>query len=347
MQTVLPSRTSPRVGIRRASSPEPPRRLRPELGLEEEGEGLDRGLDPAPQAGQLGALGAGAAVLGERRPGGGARRSLLVLGERRQLLRLGLGEALGVEAVEVDAVDGDADLVAQVLLQRRRLVDRHLLRQGDDRGAGVLVVGDQAVQLQRLGVDRADPGDRGEGARRLQEADAVAGGRRVDDHQVVLAPRLDLAVELGQLPDLADRDQLLQARGGGGEVVEDAAAEEQVAHRPHLQLQQHVLAHRLVGVDRDRPEVLLHLDLVEADGGVVEHPRGVLLRGDLADDRPLSFRGGAQAERHRDRRLADATLAGDDDQPLVEEFGDRAIPSNFEGRQEKRPPIRISAQWDF
>ena len=180
-----------------------------------------------------------------------------------------------------------------------------------------------------LGVDRADPGDRGEGARRLQEADPVPGRRRVDDHQVVLAPLLHLAVELGQLPDLADRHQLLQPGRGGGEVVEDSAAEQQVAHRPHLELEQHVLAHRLVGVDRDRPEVLLHLDLVEADLGVVEHPRGVLLRGDLADDRALAFGGGAQPERHRDGRLADATLAGDEDQPLVEEFGDRAIPSNF------------------
>jgi len=55
---------------------------------------------------------------------------------------------------------------------------------------------------------------------------------------------------------------------------------------------------------------------------VLEHPRGVLLRGDLADDRALAFARGAQAERHRDGRLADATLAGDDYEPLVEEVGD-------------------------
>ncbi|MFN8216178.1 MAG: hypothetical protein U0R71_06230 [Solirubrobacterales bacterium] len=211
----------------------------------------------------------------------------------------------------------------------------------------VIVVLDEAVERLRLRVDRADAGDRGEGARRLQEADAVAGGRRVDDHQVVLAAGLDLAVELGELPDLADRDQLLEARRRRREVVEDAAAEQHVAHRPHLELEQHVLAHRLVGVDRDRPQVLLHLDLVEADLGVVEHARGVLLRGDLADDRPLPLGGGPQAERDRDRRLADAALAGDDHESLVEEVGNRAIPSNFGSGQEKRPAIRISAQWDF
>ena len=43
----------------------------------------------------------------------------------------------------------------------------------------------------------------------------------------------------------------------------------------------------------------------------------------------LPFRGGAQAERHGDRGLADAALAGNEDEPLVEEFGYRAIPSNF------------------
>ena len=294
------------------------RRLDAQFGLEEEGQGLDRRLDPAPQAGQLGALRAGAAVLGDGGAGGGAHAPVLAVGELGESLGLLFGEALRVEPVEVDAVDGDADLGAQLALQRGGLVDRHLLGQGDDRGAGVLLVGDQAVELLRLGVDRPDAGDRGEGARRLQEADPVAGGGGVDDHQVVLAPALDLAVELGQLPDLADRDQLLEAGGGGGEVGEDAAAEEQVAHRPDLELEQDVLAHRLVGVDRDRPEVLRHLDLVEADLGVIEDPRGVLLRGDLADDRALAFFGGTEAQRDRDGGLADSSLAGHEDQSLVE-----------------------------
>ena len=105
----------------------------------------------------------------------------------------------------------------------------------------------------------------------------MAGGRSVDDHQVVLAGLLDPAVGLGELPDLADRDQLLEARGGRGQVVEDPRAHQQVAHRPHLELEQQVLAQRLVRVDRDRPEVVRNLDLVEADLALLEHARGVLL----------------------------------------------------------------------
>ena len=65
------------------------------------------------------------------------------------------------------------------------------------------------------------------------------------------------------------------------------------------------------------------------DGCVLEHPRSVLLGRTLAADRPLAFRRGPHSEGHRDGRLADAALAGDDYQPLVEKFGYRAIPSNF------------------
>jgi hypothetical protein len=69
---------------------------------------------------------------------------------------------------------------------------------------------------------------------------------------------------------------------------------------------------------------------VEADFGVLEDARGVLLRGDLADDRALAFGRGAQAERDRDRGLADAALAGDEDESLVEEVWDR-VPSGGSG----------------
>ncbi|HET7484211.1 MAG TPA: hypothetical protein VFJ64_02420 [Solirubrobacterales bacterium] len=75
---------------------------------------------------------------------------------------------------------------------------------------------------------------------------------------------------------------------------------------------------------------------MEADLGVVEDARGVLLRGDLADDRPLAFGGGAQPQRDRDRGLADAPLAGDEDQSLVEKIGYRVIPSNFSVRRVSR-----------
>ncbi len=55
----------------------------------------------------------------------------------------------------------------------------------DDRHAGLAVVGDEAVERLGLRGDRADPGDVRERPRCLEEADAVAGRGRVDDHEVV------------------------------------------------------------------------------------------------------------------------------------------------------------------
>jgi hypothetical protein len=163
------------------------------------------------------------------------------------------------------------------------------------------------------------------------------------------------------LPDLADRDQLPEPWRRGGQVAEDPGAVEKVAHRPDLELEQHVLAHRFVRVDRDRPEVLRHLDLVEADLGVMEDAREALLGRDLADDRPLAGGGGGEADRERDRRLADAALAGDDDQPLVEQLCRRGIiptrrpgssgaatPADLFLVQETPKLVRITAiKWDF
>src|SRR5262249_29026054 len=162
-------------------------------------------------------------------------------------------------------------------------------------------------------------------ARGLEEADPVPGRWRVDDHEVVLVPLLDLALRPRELPDLSDRQQLAKARGRGGEVVEDLAAHEQVAHRSHLELEQQVLAQRVVGVDRDRPQVLGHLDLVEAALTAMEDPRGGLLSGALAHDRALAARRRGDPEGQRDGRLADPALAGHEDDLLVEQVGHRVI----------------------
>ncbi len=78
-----------------------------------------------------------------------------------------------------------------------------------------------------IGPDLRDPG---EGARRAQHREPVAGGRGVDDREVEHgAARAPL--ELGELPDLADRDELGQARRGGGQVLEDPAPAQQAGER--------------------------------------------------------------------------------------------------------------------
>ena len=55
-----------------------------------------------------------------------------------------------------------------------------------------------------------------------------------------------------------------------------------------------------------------------------ERARHVVARGDLGDDRAQAAARRRDAERGRDRRLADAALAGDDEQLVVEERAQRA-----------------------
>src|SRR5215210_4240097 len=244
--------------------------LDPELWLEDEREGSHRLAHELLEAGKLLALRRGPPALAERRPAGRAHRAVGAFPHPLQALDLRLGESLRVEPVQVHAVDGDADVLRERPLESRRLVDGHLLGQGDDRDTGLAVVDDERLERLGLRLDRAHPSHVREGSGGLQKRDAVAGGGRVDDHEVVVATLLHPPVRLGDLPDLPDRDQLAKARGRRGEIAEDPRPKQQVAHRPHLELKQDVLAHRLVRVDRDRPQVVRHLDLVESHLGAVE-----------------------------------------------------------------------------
>ena len=78
------------------------------------------------------------------------------------------------------------------------------------------------------------------------------------------------------------------------------------------------LLERALRVDRDRPQVLRELTSVSAhDPLAPERARDAILLGDLADDRPPARAGGRQTERGGDRRLADAALSGDVQEPPV------------------------------
>ena len=101
--------------------------------------------------------------------------------------------------------------------------------------------------------DRSDPRDLRERPRRAQDPDAVTGGGSVDDDEVVRGRAARLALELGELPDLADAEQLAHPRGRHRERVEQPARAERVAERADLDLQ--VLLHRVLRVDRDREQV--------------------------------------------------------------------------------------------
>src|SRR5690606_5985138 len=72
---------------------------------------------------------------------------------------------------------------------------------------------------------------------------------------------------------------------------------------------------------RHRVEVLAHLGGREAQGAGAEEVRQVALRVDLAHEGPQPPPGGEESEGGGHRGLADATLAGDEQQLAVEQPG--------------------------
>ena len=156
-------------------------------------------------------------------------------------------------------------------VERQGLVDRHLLGGGHRDHPGELAVGDRRRDRPALVGDRPDARDLGERPRRAQDADAVAGGGGVDDHEVVGGGAARAPLELRELPDLADAEQLAHPRRRHRERVEQAARAE---HLPDLAgLDAQVLLHRVLGVDRDREQARGDLELLEPGC-----PRGRTLR---------------------------------------------------------------------
>jgi hypothetical protein len=81
----------------------------------------------------------------------------------------------------------------------------------------------------------------------------------------------------------------------------------------------------MLGVDREVVQAGRQLLLVHPLAA--ESARDVVAPGDLGDDRPQPAPRGDEPERGRHRRLADAALAGDDDQLTFEQGSAQTSPS--------------------
>ena len=149
-------------------------------------------------------------------------------------------------------------------LQGERLVDRHLLGPGHRDDARPCRVGDHRVDRTALAGDAAHARGLREGARRAQHGDAVAGGGRVEDDEVVGLGARRAAVVLRELPDLADRQQLAHARRRGREVAERAARRRAARPAPRGSWSAQVHLHRVLGVDRQVVQAGRELLLVHA-----------------------------------------------------------------------------------
>ena len=152
----------------------------------------------------------------QRRVGPRARR-------RVSSADLGGAEALRVAGVDDHRVERQAVLGERVA-QPQRLVDRHLLGGGHGDHGGELVVGDRGGDLAPLVRDRPDPRDLGERPRGTQDPDAVPGRPASRRSRGRRRGAAGPALELSQLPHLADAEQLAHPRRRHGERAETAGS---------------------------------------------------------------------------------------------------------------------------
>ena len=150
------------------------------------------------------------------------------------------------------------------------------------------------------------------GAARWPTTWPVADG--VDDDEVVVA-LADLVAEL------ADGEDLLDTGRRGRHEVEHPRHRPDPPHDRDAQVDAHVLVERALGVHRHRRQAGLHLPRVVADRPALVEVGEVALGVDLAHQGALAALRPEQGEAGGDGRLADPSLAGDEDQPAVEEVG--------------------------
>jgi hypothetical protein len=139
----------------------------------------------------------------------------------------------------------------------------------------------------------------------------------VGHHQVVVA-LADLEGELAHGEDLTN------ARGGGRHEVEGAGQRrdprrERAGTVAEVKLDAQVLLQRLLGAHRHGEEPGLDLSRLEADRRRLEDLGQIALGVDLAGQDPLAPLGRQQGEGRGHRGLARSPLAGDEEQPALEE----------------------------
>ena len=241
-----------------------------------------------------------------------SRASFSSSDEPLEHLLLAAAEQLGQHAVHDDGGEVDDRLVAQSFGELERLVDRHLLRRRHDHHAGLLGVAEDVDHPARLVAHHAHLHELLDRLRRRELTGDVAGGHRVDDDEVVAA--------LAHLPqELPDREDLLHAGRGVGHEVEGAGQRAEASHQRDLELEAQVLLERLLGVHRHGEEAGRHLALLERRGTDLEEVGQVALGVDLADEGALAVLRSEERERRRDGGLADASLAGDEEELAVEQ----------------------------
>ena len=188
------------------------------------------------------------------------------------------------------------------------LVGGELLGQSYDDGGRLSPIGEVVRDGRRLAVQPPGVGDVGEGRRRAQHGEAVAGGRHVDDDHVVRGGAV--GAPLRQVPELSHGDELTEARRRRGQLRERAVAGEPAGEGLERQVHDEVLLERTRRVDRQSVEAIAkrRLRAMRRVLAVAEQREQARLAGNLRDQGLVAGLGSGDAERRGDGRSADATL---------------------------------------
>ena len=220
-------------------------------------------------------------------------------------------EAHRVHRVHDDRVDRHVEVTPQSALELDRLVHRHLLRQRDRRAHRS---GRGRGGTRRSARRGGPPGPTRAmlayvlGARSIASPWPVAG--RVDDREVVSGPA-GARLELGEVPDLADRHQLGEPGRRRGQVLEQPAAAEHAGQRARLQLVAQPLLLGALGVDGRR-------GAARSCRQPPSMPPSRCCSATSHTHHALAAPRGGQPEGGRDGGLSDAALARHEDEPLVQ-----------------------------
>ena len=206
----------------------------------------------------------------------------------------------------------DAGVAVEAGEQVDRLGDGHLLGRRDDDEPGARRVLEDLGHPRRLLADHADLHELADHPRRADLGDDVAARLGVDDDEVVVP----LAHLVGEL---ADGEDLLDARRGVGDEVERAGERADATDERDLDEQPQVLLQRVLGVHRHGEQAGVELTRLERERRRVERRGERALGVHLAHERALAGAGGEVGERGGDGGLADAALARDEQQPAVEQ----------------------------
>jgi hypothetical protein len=151
----------------------------------------------------------------------------------------------------------------------------------------------------------------------------VAGGRSVEDDEVVARLLMRAPLPLQHLPDLPEQEEVRQARCRAREEAERGDGEQPVAEEADRRHGANEVGQKGVEVGRDRPEALFDLRLGVA---AVLAPEVVgciapAVRGHEEDG--AAGPGGERGKGGGNRRLPDAALARDDEDGPGREAGEQ------------------------